>query len=58
LGGESVEDEPRESRPVKVVTEENIRHIEEKLLSDRQLTLKEISVGLEIPKTTVILIKQ
>ncbi|GFG32800.1 hypothetical protein Cfor_06313 [Coptotermes formosanus] len=54
LGRESVEDEPREGRPVEVVTEENIRHIEEELLSDRRLKLKEISVRLEIPKTTVI----
>jgi len=37
---------------VEVVTEE--MSIEEVLLSDRRLTLKEISVRLEIPKTTVI----
>jgi len=54
LGRESVEDEPREGRPVEVVTEENIRRIEEELLSDRRLKLKEISVRLEISKTTVI----
>ena len=54
LGRESVEDEPCEGRPVEVVTEENIRRIEEELLSNRQLKLKEISVRLEIPKTTVI----
>jgi len=42
--GESVEDEPCEGQPVEVVTEENIRCIEEELLSDRQLKLKEISV--------------
>ena len=54
LGRESVEDEPHEGRPVTVVTEENIRRTEEELLSDRRLTLKEISVRLEIPKTTVI----
>jgi len=52
LGTESVEDEPREGRPVEVVTEE--KSIEEELLSDKRLTLKEISVRLEIPKTTVI----
>jgi len=40
LGRNSVEDEPPEGSPVEVVTEENIRRIEEKLLSDRQLTLK------------------
>jgi len=39
---------------MEVVTEENIRRIEEELLSDRRLTLKEISVRLEISKTTVI----
>ena len=50
LGRESVEDEPREDRPMEVVTEENIRHIKEELLSDRQLKLQEISVRLEIPK--------
>ena len=54
LGRESVEDEPREGRPVEVVTEEIIRRIEEELLSDRRLKLKEISIKLEIPKTTVI----
>jgi len=54
VGRESVEDEPREGRPVEVVTEEIIRCIEEELQSDRWLTLKEISVRLEIPKTTVI----
>jgi len=54
VGRESVEDEPLECRPVEVVTEENIRRIEEKLLSGRRLTLKKISVRLEIPKTTVI----
>ena len=54
LGRDSVEDEPREGRPVEVVTEENIRRIEEELLSDRQLKLKEISVTLGIPKTTFI----
>jgi histone-lysine N-methyltransferase SETMAR len=37
-----------------VVTEENIRHIEQELLSDRWLTLKEISERLDISKTTVI----
>ena len=52
LGRECVEDEPREGRPVEVVTEENIRCIEEELLSDRRLKLKEISVRLDIPKTT------
>jgi len=36
------------------VTEENIRHIEQELLSDRWLKLKEISERLEISKTTVI----
>jgi len=54
LGRESVEDEPCEGRPMEVVTEENIRCIEKDLLSDRWLKLKEISVRLEIPKTTVI----
>src|SRR5215469_1542251 len=54
LGRESVEDEPREDRPMEVVTEENIRRIEEELLSDRWLKLKKISVRLEISKTTVI----
>ena len=42
LRKESVEDEPREGRPVEVVTEENIRRIEEEILSDRRLTLKKI----------------
>jgi len=37
---------------MEVVTGE--KSIEEELLSDRRLTLKEISVRLEIPKTTVI----
>jgi len=54
FGRESIKDDPCEGRTVEVVTEENIRHIKEKLLSDRRLTLKEISVRLEIPKTTVI----
>ena len=54
LGRESVEDEPREGRPLEMVTEEDIRRIEEEELRDRRLTLKEISVRLEIPKTTVI----
>jgi len=54
LGRESVEDEPREGRPMEVVTEENIRCVEEELLRDRRLTLKEISARLGIPKTTVI----
>jgi len=54
LGGESVEDEPCEGRPLEVVTEENIKCIKEELLSDRWLMLKEISVRLEIPKTTII----
>ena len=54
LGRESVEDEPCEGRPMEVVTEENIRCIEEELLSDRWLKLKKISVRLEIPKTTII----
>jgi len=43
LGRESIEDELREGQPVVVVTEENVRCIEEELLSDRQLMLKEIS---------------
>ena len=50
LGRESIEDELRQGRPMEVVTEENIRLIEEQILSDRRLTLKEISVRLEIPK--------
>jgi len=54
LGTESVEDKPRKGRPVEVVTEENVTRIEEEMLSDRRLTFKEISVRLEIPKTTVI----
>ena len=54
LGRESVKDELREGQPEEVVNEENIRCIEEELLSDRRLTLKEISVRLEIPKITVI----
>jgi transposase len=53
LRRERGEDEPRVGRPVEVVTEENIGHIEEALLSDR-LTPKEMSVRLEIPKTTII----
>jgi len=36
LERDSVEDEPPEGLPVEVVSEENIRHIEEKLLSDRR----------------------
>ena len=44
LGRESIKDEPHEGRPLEVVTEENIRCIEEELLSDRRLKLKEISV--------------
>jgi hypothetical protein len=51
LGRDSVEDEPREVRPVEVVNEENFRHIKEELLNDKWLTLKEISVRLEILKT-------
>ena len=39
---------------MEVMTEENIRRIKEELLSDRRLTLKEISVRTEVPKTTVI----
>jgi len=39
---------------MEVVTEENIRHIEQELLSDRWLKLKKISERLEISKTTVI----
>ena len=54
LGRESVEDKPREGRPMEVVTEENIRRVKEELLSDRRLKLKEITVRLEIPKTTAI----
>jgi len=54
LRREGVEDKPYEGRPMEVVTEENIRYIEEELLSDRQLKFKEISVRLEIPKITII----
>ena len=54
LKRENVKDKPREGRPVEVVTEENIRGLKEELLSDRRLKLKEISVRLERPKTTVI----
>jgi len=54
LRRENVEDDSHDGRPVEVVTEENIRRIEEELLSDRQLKLKKILVRLEIPKTTVI----
>ena len=39
---------------MEVVTEENIRHIEQEPLTDRWLKLKEISERLEISKTTVI----
>jgi len=39
---------------MEVVTEENIRHIEQEQLSDRWLKLKEISERLEISKTTII----
>ena len=46
LGKESVEDEPCEGRPVEVVTEENIRRIEEELLSDRRLTLNPLKPEL------------
>jgi len=45
-GTESFEDEPRKGRPVEVVTEENVRRIEEELMSDGRLTLTEISVRL------------
>jgi len=54
LGTESIEDEPCGGQPEEVVTEENIKRIEEELMSDRRLKLKEISVRLEIPKITVI----
>jgi histone-lysine N-methyltransferase SETMAR len=39
---------------VEVVTEENIKHIEQELLSDRWLMLKEISERLEISKISII----
>jgi hypothetical protein len=39
---------------MEVMTKENNGRVEEELLSDRRLTLKEISVTLEVPKTTVI----
>lgn len=54
LGRESIEDDPRDGRPVEVVTEENVSLVEDELSSsDRRLKLKEISARLELSITTV-----
>ncbi|XP_064483020.1 protein GVQW3-like [Ornithodoros turicata] len=53
LGRESIEDYPRDGRPVEVVTQENLSLVEEEVLSDRRLKVKEISERLGLSKTTV-----
>src|SRR5258705_13842770 len=46
LGQESVEDAPREGRPVAVLTAENVSLVEQEMLQDRRLKVKELSARL------------
>jgi predicted transcriptional regulator len=42
-----------EGRPVEVFTPETINHIEQEVLSDRRLKIREIAERLDLFKTTV-----
>ncbi|GBP07956.1 Putative uncharacterized protein FLJ37770 [Eumeta japonica] len=47
------EDDPRQGRPVTVVTEENVRKIEKLVLADRRIKLWQIAEELQISKERV-----
>ncbi|XP_014483275.1 PREDICTED: nucleolar protein 58-like isoform X2 [Dinoponera quadriceps] len=53
LGRESIKDDPRKGLPVEVMTEQNMSLVEEELLNDEQLKLREISAKLGLSKSTV-----
>lgn len=53
-GRESLEDDPREGGPVTVTTGENVKLVEEVVLSDRRLKTKEIAAQTGISKTSVL----
>lgn len=53
FGRESVEDMGHDGRPVEVLTSETIAVIEEEVLSDRRLKVREIAARLGLSKTSV-----
>lgn len=53
LGRETVEDIGHDGRPVEVLTPETIAVIEEEVLSDRRLKIREIAARLGLSKSTV-----
>ncbi|XP_063533696.1 histone-lysine N-methyltransferase SETMAR-like [Cydia strobilella] len=50
---DSVEDLGHDGRPVEVLTPENINSVQEKVLSDRRLKIREIAARLGLSKSTV-----
>lgn len=53
FGRETVEDMGHDGRPVEVLTPETIALIEEEVLSDRRLKVREIAARLRLSKTSV-----
>ncbi|XP_076223908.1 protein GVQW3-like [Nomia melanderi] len=53
-GRESIEDDPRSSRPVNEAIPENVKLVEEIVLSNRRLKTKEIAKRATLSKTTVL----
>lgn len=52
-GRTSVEDDPRSGRPTEVVSRENIDEVQELVMTDRRLTVRQISETLGLSKTSV-----
>nr|CAI5834232.1 unnamed protein product [Callosobruchus analis] len=53
MGQEFLEDDERPGRPVEVVTEDKVVFLEELVLSDRRLKLKEIAEMIKLSNATV-----
>ncbi|XP_063387674.1 histone-lysine N-methyltransferase SETMAR-like [Cydia fagiglandana] len=53
FGRETVEDLGHDGRPVEVLTPENINSVQEEVLSDRRLKIREIAARLGLSKSTV-----